>query len=590
MADSGNDHAAMFKGRNVRGQDHLRRRRQDQALQLRKNKREENLAKRRNMDNFREKPSDEVEKENQSPQIVNQKGEGTTPQVTTTTVQQTGAAATGSQSVKLLPLTDIAQGIVTGIATIRAGHEPNYEQLSTCVQHCRKMLSRERKPPIDAIIDKNLVPHLVDLLTFDSIMTGITQSPPIDHVATIMFEAAWALTNICSGNATQTDCVVTSGAVPKFVRLLTLTDRLNVVEQAAWALGNIAGDGAKLRDQVLENNALEPLVRLIELPHATVNFLQNTTWTLSNLCRNKNPPTSLHYVHQILPTLVKLLSHSDRQVKTDACWAMSYLTDGTNDRIGVVLEHGSLPPLVNLLMTCNDISVLTPVLRSVGNIVTGTDEQTQSVIDSTALSAFPPLLGHERTSIQKEAAWTLSNITAGTKDQIQAIIDAKLVEPIMSCLNNGDFKTQKEAVWAVTNFTSGGTSEQVRQLCQAGAIVGLCNMLSCSEDRTLTVILDGLQNILIHAEKLEVLDSAIDVIEECGGLDRIEALQNSANDSIYQIAYRLVDQYFNDDEEDGAPEPALATNVNDQGTFEFNNVDNAGEQKNPEQGSGQFQF
>lgn len=543
------------------------------------------------MESFREKPSDEPptleEKENQSPAVAGQK------QVQTATGggggQPTGQAA-GTQ--KLLPLNDIAQGIVSGLVTIRARHAPNYQELSTCVQHCRKMLSRERKPPIDAIIDKNLVPHLVDLLSFDHIIAGIAKDAPVEHVNAIMFEAAWALTNICSGNAQQTDCVVKSGAIPKFVRLLTLTDRLNVVEQAAWALGNIAGDGAKLRDQVLENNALEPLVRLVDLPEATVNFLQNTTWTLSNLCRNKNPPTSLHYVHQILPTLVRLLGHSDRQVKTDACWAMSYLTDGTNDRIGVVLEHGSLPPLVNLLMTCNDISVLTPVLRSVGNIVTGTDEQTQCVISSGALTAFPPLLRHERSSIQKEAAWTLSNITAGTKDQIQAIIEANLVAPIMDCLNNGDFKTQKEAVWAVTNFTSGGTSEQVRQLCQAGAIVGLCNMLSCSEDRTLTVILDGIQNILIHAEKLECLENAIDVIEECSGLDRIEALQNSANDQIYQIAYRLVDQYFGDDAEEEAANatPALAS-VNKEGQFEFSNVDKTGDNTNTgDAQSGQFQF
>jgi len=585
MAD--NDHASMFKGRGARGQDQSRRRRQDTALQLRKNKREENLAKRRNMDNLREKPSDEDQKENQSPTVIDQKP-GADSAVTASN-NQTNAQQPATPSIKLLPLNDIAQGIVTGIATIRAGRAPAYQELSTCVQHCRKMLSRERKPPIDQIIDKNLVPHLVDLLSFDIIIAGIAKNAPIEHVNTIMFEAAWALTNICSGNAQQTDCVVTSGAIPKFVRLLTLTDRLNVVEQAAWALGNIAGDGAKLRDQVLENNALQPLVQLIDLPEATVNFLQNTTWTLSNLCRNKNPPTSLHYVHQILPTLVRLLAHSDRQVKTDACWAMSYLTDGTNDRIGVVLEHGSLKPLVTLLQTCQDISVLTPVLRSVGNIVTGTDEQTQCVIQSNALAAFPPLLRHDRSSIQKEAAWTLSNITAGTKDQIQAIIQAGLVEPIMDCLNNGDFKTQKEAVWAVTNFTSGGTSDQVRQLCQAGAIVGLCNMLSCSEDRTLTVILDGIQNILIHAEKLECLDNAIDVIEECGGLDRIENLQNSANDQIYQIAYRLVDQYFNDEEDEAAAEPALA-NVNKDGQFEFSNVDNAGEHQNADDPQNQFQF
>ena len=53
MAD--NDHASMFKGRGARGQDQSRRRRQDTALQLRKNKREENLAKRRNMDNLRKR-------------------------------------------------------------------------------------------------------------------------------------------------------------------------------------------------------------------------------------------------------------------------------------------------------------------------------------------------------------------------------------------------------------------------------------------------------------------------------------------------------------------------------------------------------
>lgn len=576
MADNlTTDHANQYKGRGLRGQDQARRRRQNEAVELRKSKRDEQLAKRRNLQarNFNEKSSGEIEQNSENQENVAPTSSGPMKPVVNN-IDPVNTNQQAPANTKLLPLVEIVVGITNGIKAIQTGTSPNFDQLCTAVTHCRKMLSRERKPPIDQIIDAGLVPHLVDLLTVDLTMNKLGLTCDVDKLNNTMFEAAWALTNICSGNNQQTQSVVHANAIPKFVRLLTLVDRLNVVEQAAWALGNIAGDGSELRDNVLGNGVLPPLLALVDLPNATDTFIQNTTWTLSNLCRNKNPPTDLQHVHQILPTLVRLLSHKDRQVKTDACWAMSYLTDGTNDRIDVVLKHGSLVPLVELLKHCQDISVLTPVLRSIGNIVTGTDIQTQMVIDSQALGCFKRLLQHERGSIQKEAAWTLSNITAGTNEQIQSVIDADLVQPIIDCLDKGDFKTQKEAAWAVTNFTSGGTSEQVRLLCQGGAISALCNMLSCQEDRTLQVILDGIQNILIHADKLECLDNAVDFIEECGGLDKIEGLQNSANDTIYQLAYRLVDTYFNDEEDDAVADTLQQPEENKDGEFQFGNGEN----------------
>lgn len=76
----------------------------------------------------------------------------------------------------------------------------------------------------------------------------------------------------------------------------------------------------------------------------------------------------------------------------------------------------------------------TPSLRAIGNIVTGTDEQTQVVIDSGALSVFPSLLSHHKNNIQKEAAWTMSNITAGRQDQIQQVIDHGLVPYLIGIL------------------------------------------------------------------------------------------------------------------------------------------------------------
>ena len=55
-------------------------------------------------------------------------------------------------------------------------------------------------------------------------------------------------------------------------------------------------------------------------------------------------------VKPALPALERLIHSSDEEVLTDACWALSYLSDGTNDKIQAVLEAGVCPRLVELLL------------------------------------------------------------------------------------------------------------------------------------------------------------------------------------------------------------------------------------------------
>ncbi|CAG7851594.1 Importin subunit alpha-2 AltName: Full=Importin-1; AltName: Full=Karyopherin subunit alpha-2 [Serendipita indica DSM 11827] len=475
----------------------VRKRREEQQVEIRRQKREENLAKRRNLFTSGTNDGDSDDE---------------------------GAAEWEAEGEMLV------QGVRSG----------ELHQQIEATARIRRLLSKEDNPPIEQVIRAGLVPYFVNFL----------QSPDQQ----LQFESAWALTNVASGTSEQTQLILNNGAVPPLVKLLS-SPSPEVREQAVWALGNIAGDGANFRDYVLQSGVMEPLLAVIGNDSSSLNLVRNAIWTLSNLCRGKNPPPDWEIVSKALPLLAKNIYSSDMDTLVDASWALSYLSDGSNQHIQAVVEAGVCRRLVDLL-THPSPQVQTPALRCIGNIVTGDDLQTQVVIASGALPALLPIFRTSREGLRKEACWTVSNILAGTTKQIQAIIDAGIWPELVNCLSSTEPRTRREACWAVSNATSGASPDQIAYFVDQNTLGPLCAMLSMMDNRIIKVTLEALDNILKNGELLKIAlgqgasNPYAAIVEEVGGMVAIHNLQSHDNNEIYNISYRIMETYFADEEDD----------------------------------------
>jgi len=185
---------------------------------------------------------------------------------------------------------------------------------------------------------------------------------------------------------------------------------------------------------------------------------------------------------------------------------------------------------------------------------------TDTLLASGVLTSLATLLYTPKTQIRKEAVWALSNVTAGSPAQIDAVMQAGLFPRVVQLCGEGDAIVRKEALFALANAAYGGPAI-LDQLQNMGAVQMLVSQMDVVRDSAaLSGILDALRCFLNHGratvDRIGGGNPYCTLIEEAGGLEKLENLQNDENEGVYKKVTDLLTDFFELDSGDVEEEHA----------------------------------
>eukprot|EP00249_Psilotum_nudum_P019946 c27487_g1_i5 orf=639-2306(-) len=412
------------------------------------------------------------------------------------------------------------------------------------IRNLRRLLSCNSLPPLDAAIEAGVVPSLVDCLAFGSSDEQL-------------LEAAWCLTNIASGDSYQTRAVMP--ALPFLIAHLGERSAVHVAEQCAWAIGNVAGEGEDLRETLLAQGALFPLGRLLLSNRSST--ARTAAWALSNLIKGPSPAaaTELMKLDGLPEAIVRHMKKGDDELAVEVAWVVVYLTALSEMHSEVLIRVGLLAPLVGRLASSDQLSLLTPVLRSIGNFVAGDNAKTDAVLEAGknihggVIGALAHCLMNEHRTLQKEAAWAVSNIAAGSLQHKQMLFCSEVLSPLLHLMATAVFDVRKEVAYALGNLCVTPMVGSVRipepilehltVLIDRGCLLGFISLVRSPDLEASRLGLQFLELVLRGLPN----GQGTKLVEKVDGIAAMEALEYHENVELRNMANELIERYFGED-------------------------------------------
>ena len=409
------------------------------------------------------------------------------------------------------------------------------------IKEVKNAVSREFNPAIDHLVALGIIPILVECLKRGN--------------EELALETTSTLAIIASGSSEWAEKIVAAKAVPELIELLSSPSE-SLREWVLRILGHMLDARNKSSDECLWQRVLDYVLKLVT-PAASSSFIECVSLFVVNSWKLRHNTPSMESLEKVLSVLLSLLTIEDLDILFHSISMISSLSALGKSFIKRVIESGVMRQLVPFLSHDED-KIKTIVVHALANIASGTDEQTQAVLDEKVLKYFPEILLSSNENIVTHALWFLSNIGSGNVQQIQAVIDAGLIPSIVNALDNGSDGNQREGALAVANISQNGSTEQIMFLVDNGVIPPLCHLLTLTNNIILTATLVTMKNIIKSSGDRQM--SIVQDIRRCRGLASLQLLKAHSDEEIYHRVSEILEELLSKEEEKGKEEPMNVQN------------------------------
>ncbi|VDN05718.1 unnamed protein product [Thelazia callipaeda] len=258
----------------------------------------------------------------------------------------------------------------------------------------------------------------------------------------------------------------------------------------------------------------------------------NLVWALSKIVRPGINTLDIVFVQSALRGLCSVLHLGDSKLNIDAVWAIACIADDVAGgiQIDAVLHTPQL--LHQLLELVERKETRRPALQALGNLVVGSDDQTQKVLDAGLLPRVIKVFQNDITIDQKLVILEiLSNIAAGSSEQIDMLFDTDgIVELLMNTFDCDDCRIRKEVGWTVANALTGASMDRFRWLCSSNILHIVPEVLNLRNERNL------IERILFALEVLVEKNTYVPFLQYYKILQKVrEIAESSPSDTIIKV-------------------------------------------------------